>query len=89
MSLDNPEPAPEAVASEDGGHRRISMWSLVIPIVLTIAAAAVAYSLLSPREEELMTTTDHTAEAVAVANAQPAEPAFTAPAPLPAASVTQ
>ena len=53
---------------------------------LLIAAAALAFFLLSPREEDLMATTDHTAEAVAVANAQPAEPAFTAPSPLPATS---
>ena len=86
MSLDNPEAAAEAVANEDGGQRRVSMWFLVVPIVLTIAAAALAFFLLSPREEDLMATTDHTAEAVAVANAQPAEPAFTAPSPLPATS---
>ena len=91
MSLDNPEAAAEAVANEDGGQRRVSMWFLVVPIVLTIAAAALAFFLLSPRDEELTATVDHTAEAVAVANAQPAEPAFTAPktAPLPPATTTQ
>jgi hypothetical protein len=89
MSTDDPQAAAETVASEDGGHHRISKWFLAVPVVLTIAAAAVAYVLLSPREGELMTTTDHNAEAVAVANAQPAEPAFTAPAPSPPASVTQ
>ena len=88
MSLDNPEAAAEAVANEDGGQRRISMWFLVVPIVLTVVAAALAFFLLSPRDEELMTTTDHTAEAVAVANAEPAKPAFNPPAPLPETTTT-
>ena len=67
------------VGAEDGGHRRVSMWFLVVPIVLTIAAAALAFFLLSPREEELTATVDQTAVAVAVANAEPAKPAFTPP----------
>ena len=88
MSIDNPEAAAEAVAAEDGGHRRVSMWFLVVPIVLTIAAAALAFFLLSPRDEELTATVDHTAEAVAVANAEPAKPAFNPPAPLPETTTT-
>lgn len=89
MSPDDPQAAAQAVALDDGGHRRVSKWFLAVPVVLTIAAAAVAFFLLSPREGELMTTTDHNAEAVAVANAQPAEPAFTAPAAPAPISVTQ
>ena len=88
MSLDNPEAAAEAVANEDGGQRRVSMWFLVVPIVLTIAAAALAFFLLSPRDEELTTTVDQTAVAVAVANAEPAKPAFNPPAPLPETTTT-
>lgn len=85
MSLDNTRPDESAApvetapAEEPGQGRRISMWFLVVPIVLTIIAAALAFFLLSPREEDLMTTTDDTAVAVAVANAQPARPAFTPP----------
>ena len=76
MSLDNPEAAVEAVPDEEGGHRRVSMWFLVVPIVLTIVAAALAFFLLSPRDEDLTATVDEKAVAVAVANAEPAKPAF-------------
>lgn len=81
MSIENPEAAAEAIAAEDGGQRRVSMWFLVVPIVLTIVAAALAFFLLAPRDDELTATVDQDAVAVAVANARPAEPAFTAPAP--------
>ena len=81
MSLENPEAAAEAIAAEEGGQRRVSMWFLVVPIVLTIAAAALAFFLLSPRDEDLTGTLDQKAVAVAVANAEPAKPAFTPPAP--------
>ena len=88
MSLDNPEAAAESVSGEDGGQRRISMWFLVVPIVLTIAAAALAFFLLSPRDDDLTATVDQTAVAVAVANAEPAKPAFTAPATTPTPDTT-
>lgn len=84
MSLEN----PEAVAAEEGGHRRVSMWFLVVPVVLTVAAAAIAFFLLSPSDKELTTTVDQKAVAVAVANAKPAEPAFT-PEPAPDAAPDQ
>lgn len=77
MSLENPEAAAEAIAAEDGGHRRVSMWFLVVPIVLAICAAALAFFLLAPRDDDLTATVDQDAVAVAVANARPAEPAFT------------
>ena len=82
MSLDN----PEAAADEGGGQRRISLWFLVVPIVLTIVAASLAFFLLSPRDEDLTATVDQTAVAVAVANAEPAKPAFTAPPSSPTAA---
>ena len=77
MSLDN----PEAAADEGGGQRRISLWFLVVPIVLTIVAASLAFFLLSPRDEDLTATVDQT-----VANAEPAKPAFTAPPSSPTAA---
>lgn len=66
MSLDdvNEGEAPTAT----GG---VSKWFLAVPIALAIAAAALAFFLLSPGDEELMTTTDKNAVAVAVANARP------------------
>lgn len=93
MSLDNPEAAAEAIATEDRGQRRVSMWFLVVPITLTIAAATLAFFLLSPRDDELTATVDQQAVAVAVANAEPAKPAFTppasAPTPAPEAAAAQ
>lgn len=90
MSIEDPEAAAEALASEGGGHRRVSMWFLVVPVVLTVAAAALAFFLLSPRDDELTATVDQGAVAVAVANAEPAKPAFTPPqeAAVPAADAT-
>jgi hypothetical protein len=66
-----------AVAANAPRGRSVSMWFLVVPIALTLAAAALAFFLLSPRDEELLTTTDRTAVAVAVANARPAQPSMT------------
>ena len=83
MSLENPEAAAQAIAAEDGGQRRVSMWFLVVPIVLTVAAAALAFLLLSPNDDDLTATVDQKAVAVAVANAEPARPAFDAPATTP------
>lgn len=74
-TVEGPTPAADAP-----GRGKSSLWFLVVPIALVLAAAALAFFLLSPRDEELMTTTDSRAVAVAVANAKPAEPAFE-PAP--------
>lgn len=49
----------------------VSKWFLAVPIALAIVVAALAYFLLSPGDEELMTTSDKNAVAVAVANARP------------------
>ena len=73
----SPDETP--TTSDDGRKRGLSMWLLAVPIVLTLAAAALAYFLLSPPREDLMTTTDNQAVAVAVANAAPALPAYAPP----------
>ena len=65
----------------DEKHRGISMWLLAVPIALTLAAAALAYFLLSPPQDDLMATTDQEAVAVAVANAAPALPTHSPPPP--------
>jgi hypothetical protein len=79
MSLDDTNHGGETTTAEAAAPRgrSVSMWFLVVPIALTLAAAALAFFLLSPRDEELLTTTDRTAVAVAVANAQPAKPSMT------------
>lgn len=77
MSADE---APE-VAEPGPGRRGISMWFLAIPVALAVAAAALAFFLLSPRDDDLMGTPDDQAVAVAVANAQPAKPAYAKPPP--------
>ncbi len=87
--LENPEPAAAELEADRDGQRRVSMWFLAVPVVLTIAAAALAFFLLSPRDQELTATLDQQAVAVAVANAEPAKPAFDAPTPTPEAQATQ
>jgi hypothetical protein len=85
MSLDQTNaaqgPANTAAPAPEGRGRSISMWFLAIPIAIVLAIAAVAFFLLAPKDDELMTTTDQGAVAVAVANAQPAQPAFNAAKP--------
>lgn len=92
MSLNDAEPGVEIDAVEaspaDAPHRRsISLWFLAIPIALTLAAAALAFFLLGPKDDELLTTTDRHAVAVAVANANPAPPA--APDTAPTTTTTE
>jgi hypothetical protein len=89
MSLDHTNRGGETITTVEPAAptdaprgRSVSMWFLVVPIALTLAAAALAFFLLSPRDEELLTTTDRTAVAVAVANAQPAQPSMTNSAPV-------
>ncbi|HYG27626.1 MAG TPA: hypothetical protein VD906_12030 [Caulobacteraceae bacterium] len=83
MSVDNAgqgerietvEPAAPDETARKG--RGVSLWFLVVPIALAMAAAAIAFFLLSPRDEDLMTTTNEAAVAVAVRGATPAPPAF-------------
>ena len=83
MSLDNAqangspavEDAPAAEPAAPG--RSASLWFLVVPIAIALAVAAIAFFLLSPRDEDLLTTADPEAVAVAVQSARPASPAFT------------
>jgi flagellar basal body-associated protein FliL len=84
MSLDQTNAQPAETAAPEGRKAGVSMWVLAIPIAIVLAVAAVAFFLLSPKDDELMATTDQRAVAVAVANAQPAPPAFDAAAPAPA-----
>jgi len=84
MSLDQTnsakgDPAGEIAVEE--GRGRVSLWFLTIPIAVTLAVATLAFFLLSRRDNELLTTTDNHAVAVAVANAQPAPAAFNATTP--------
>jgi flagellar basal body-associated protein FliL len=78
MSVNDTNHGGETTTAEAAPRgRSVSMWFLIVPIALTLAAAALAFFLLSPRDEELLTTTDRTAVEVAVANAQPAQPSMT------------
>ena len=91
MSVDNARQggsaeSVEAPAAAQG--RSISLWFLVVPIALAMAVAALAFFLLSPRDEDLMTTADPEAVAAAVQSARPAEPAFTAEPATPATATS-
>ncbi|HEX6860972.1 MAG TPA: hypothetical protein VF138_12335 [Caulobacteraceae bacterium] len=72
VGIDEVEAPPPAEAS---GRRGLSLWFLAIPLAITLAGAALAFFLLGPKDDELLTTADRHAVAAAVANARPAAPA--------------
>lgn len=80
MSVDTDGPQVETVEApppaEPAKGRSFSLWFLAVPIALALAAAALAFFLLAPKDSELMTTPDSHAVAVAVANSKPAPPAM-------------
>lgn len=79
MSVDTDGPEVETVEAPpaaDHRGRSFSLWFLAIPIALAVAAAALTFFLMAPRDQDLMTTPDSHAVAVAVANARPAPTAM-------------
>lgn len=86
MSVDTDGPEVETVeaappSEEPTRGRSFSLWFLAVPIALAAAAAALAFFLLAPRDQDLLTTPNSHAVAIAVANARPASPAFHKTAP--------
>lgn len=79
MSLDQTHAEPVETTTPQAQRRRVSMLALGVLVAVVLAIAAGAFFLLSSGDDELMATTDQGAVAVAVANAQPAPPAFDAP----------